>query len=88
MIARTHRIVYAEGGKNMEPQIYLLTVCMVPLCRRSKEVIRQYFLEASKTEGKNEGLRHRKRLKFNMILSGRLTLNIPLPYLHFLSFLQ
>lgn len=51
---------------------------VVPLCGRGEEVIREYFPEASKTEGKKRETRHGKRLKFNMILSDRLILNISL----------
>lgn len=55
MDARPHGIVDAEGGKNMETSD-IPAYSVVPLCRRGKEVIREYFPEASKTEGKNEGL--------------------------------
>lgn len=55
MDARPHEIVYAEGGKNMETSD-IPAYSVVPLCGRGKEVIREYFSEASKTEGKNERL--------------------------------
>lgn len=55
MDARPNGILYAEGGKNMETSD-IPVYRVVPLCKRGDEVIREYFPEASKTEGKNEGL--------------------------------
>lgn len=52
MGARPHGIVYAEGGKNMETS-GITDDSVVPLRGRGV-VIREYFPEVSKTEGKNE----------------------------------